>query len=196
MDIGKLVAALPKWIFVFLAVIVSCVIVYAMAFADCRINLFGLSFGKDKACADKVTVSDVPVGTIIAWHRDLLVGPSGLPDAWAECNGQRLDDPSSLLHGEIIPNLNGERQFIRGGAKSGISEKQDWKSFYARGSGPCPYTHEPVLIPKEGYNTAFPFGGGWHSDGSPPKANCLGFMFDDSEVRPANMSAVWIMKVR
>jgi hypothetical protein len=49
----------------------------------------------------------VPIGSIIDWPKS-LTGVPALTDAWAECNGQTLDDPSSPLHGTVIPNLNGD----------------------------------------------------------------------------------------
>lgn len=52
-------------------------------------------------------LSTLPLGSIIAWHRDLLEQQVlALPPGWVECNGQTLDDPESPFHGNIIPNLN------------------------------------------------------------------------------------------
>ena len=50
MDYTKLVAALPKWIFVFLAFALSVVIFHSLVFSECKFYLFGLPFGDDKAC--------------------------------------------------------------------------------------------------------------------------------------------------
>lgn len=144
-------------------------------------------------------LSTLPVGSIIAWHRDLL-GKDGfhLPPGWVPCDGQKLDDEESILNGHTIPNLNGEGRFIRGGKESGVLQNQDWKSFTVAGFSQGLYTHGDVLIPKEGYNTTYPFGGKWESvPGSGGYvANQLRFKFDDSEVRPLNMSVIWIMKVK
>ena len=60
----------------------------------------------------------VPIGGIIPWVKD-LPGVPPLNSNFVECNGQVLDDPESLLHGEIIPNLNGENRFLRGNYSSG-----------------------------------------------------------------------------
>ena len=52
-------------------------------------------------------LSTLPLGSIIAWHRDLLANSLlELPPGWVECNGQRLEDPESPFHGSVIPNLN------------------------------------------------------------------------------------------
>ncbi len=48
----------------------------------------------------------VPIKGIIDWDESL--GPyTDLPGSWVKCDGQTLDDPSSILHGTVIPNLNG-----------------------------------------------------------------------------------------
>ena len=76
-------------------------------------------------------LSTLPLGSIIAWHRDLLDQQVlSLPPGWVECNGQTLEDPESPFHGHVIPNLNlvdrvGARlgreggMFLRGGERSG-----------------------------------------------------------------------------
>ena len=142
-------------------------------------------------------LSHLPVGSIVAWHRDFENTPA-LPPGWAECNGQTLEDPDSPYHGKSIPNLNGQGRFLRGAECSGETQPQDWKSFTVAGHARGPYTHSDVLIPKEGYNTTYPFGGEWAAvlEGGVNVANQLRFKFDDSEVRPINMSVVWIMKVK
>jgi hypothetical protein len=53
----------------------------------------------------------VPIGAIIDWWR-----PSGsalqLPDNFAICDGQTINDPDSPFNGQQVPNLQG--QFIQG----------------------------------------------------------------------------------
>ena len=50
MDIEKIVINSPKWVFVFLAIILSAVILHALIYAQCRTALFGMPFGPDKSC--------------------------------------------------------------------------------------------------------------------------------------------------
>jgi hypothetical protein len=64
-DWAKIIQALPKWVFVFLAFIASAVIVHAMVVAKCRTQLFGLSFGPDQSCDAPIT--SLPQGTVLAW---------------------------------------------------------------------------------------------------------------------------------
>lgn len=67
-----------------------------------------------------------PIGSIIAWAKS-FTGVGSLPGVWAECNGQVLNLPTSPLHGQTLPNLNG----IAGGAAE--SDGQKYKRFL-RGS--------------------------------------------------------------
>ena len=50
MELDKLLVVLPKWIFVFLAVAVSALVVHSLMYSECRTTLFGLPFGPDKSC--------------------------------------------------------------------------------------------------------------------------------------------------
>ncbi|MDA8019303.1 MAG: hypothetical protein MPN21_17825 [Thermoanaerobaculia bacterium] len=149
---------------------------------------------------------DAPLGTIVAWHPNAVTPPLPLPTGWHRCNGQTIslppENPLADSNGVYqLPDLNGvsgdgSMRFLRGGSESGVLQPQDWKSFYVAGKELGTYTHGDVLIPKEGYNQTYPFGGKWEAHGAPPQqANRLYFKFDDSEVRPVNMSVVWIMKV-
>jgi len=62
-----------------------------------------------------------PIGTILAWAKNLTGVPS-LLNNWVECNGQVLSDAESPLNGQTIPNLNGSggtQRFLRGSTTSG-----------------------------------------------------------------------------
>jgi hypothetical protein len=66
-------------------------------------------------------IRDVPIGTVVAWVRD-LPSPSPdltLPSGWVLCSGQVLADSASPLNGRTIPNLNGNNLFLRGDTASG-----------------------------------------------------------------------------
>lgn len=70
----------------------------------------------------------VPIGFIGWWYKD-LTGVPDLPDGWIECNGQVLDDTDSPLHGQPIPDINGNLYFIRGGATSGATQEDQLQGF-------------------------------------------------------------------
>lgn len=71
------------------------------------------------------SLSDVPVGTILAWHKDLTGVPVGLGDEWVICDGQTILDPESELYGQEMPDLVGDKYqagkgiYLRGGSVSG-----------------------------------------------------------------------------
>ena len=63
-----------------------------------------------------------PVGTISAWvtkptketKEDKLVD---LPDGWVRCDGSTIPEPS-IWAGQLTPDLNGEKRFLRGASDS------------------------------------------------------------------------------
>jgi hypothetical protein len=60
----------------------------------------------------------VPIGSIIAWNKDIPGAPL-LSDNFMECNGSVISDPDSPLFGQTVPDLNGENRFLRGNSASG-----------------------------------------------------------------------------
>ncbi len=66
-------------------------------------------------------LSQVPIGGTIGWYKN-TPGVPALPANFVECNGQFLDDPESLLHGQMMPDMNtGVQRFPRGGLVSGLT---------------------------------------------------------------------------
>jgi hypothetical protein len=142
--------------------------------------------------AAHVLGSIVPIGAITAWHKD-LVGTPEIPNNWAECNGQLLEDEASPYDKTNLPNLNllheieGELfrgLFLRGGVTSGILQAD--------------------ATAKNGLSVAMPdlkqqdFSTGnrnaWHGDGYGEDVNNI--VSHDTETRPANMSVVWIIRIK
>lgn len=79
----------------------------------------GLAPLADKGLVRFAQETTPPLGAIIGWHKT-LAGQGDLPRGWIECNGQEI--PYGPLAGKKVPDLNGERRFLRGGAISGIPE--------------------------------------------------------------------------
>ena len=146
-----------------------------------------------------------PVGSIIAWHKDLGGVPS-LPDGWVECDGKTINDPTSPLDGQIAPNLNGDlsgsnspglsgkyAMFLRGSSSSGTGQLDAFQGHSHRfntvreGSGPDQYGFDWQSMQVSSFNdrVAEPITLGSH--GSPRYG---------SETRPVNMSVVWILRIR
>lgn len=153
----------------------------------------------------------VPIGTIMAWHKhytrytDNPADPAGpalpLPAGWVECIGGTVSDPESPLRGQVIPTLNNDSRFLRGGMVSGSKQADSTKmpnnSF---GTAPGGGSHSHTLVfgaggssanfIEDGGNASFEnenLGGGQHGHI---------IVGGDSETRPVNMSVVWIMRVK
>jgi len=62
----------------------------------------------------------VPVGCVQAWVKSYTNTPA-LSAEWVECNGQTLEDEESVYNGQVIPNLNGNANYLKGGATSGAT---------------------------------------------------------------------------
>ncbi|MCR9143881.1 MAG: DUF2341 domain-containing protein [bacterium] len=154
----------------------------------------------------------LPLGTILAWHRDVAGNPE-LPDGWVECNGQIVDDPLSPFHQvpNVVPNLNDPRQgwntngsFLRGGATSGTFEDDAFQGHKHNDTG---HTHTARGICVSLWTPGCPtldMGAGTNSYAlntgfanlTDPTATSFGNPRYGSETRPVNMSVIWIMKIR
>ena len=71
---------------------------------------------------------DVPIGTILAWI--LRVDNTtnefdvDLPDGWVRCDGSIIAN-GSVWAGRQVPDLNGERRFLRGGSEMEMLSLED-----------------------------------------------------------------------
>lgn len=63
------------------------------------------------------TATRIPIGGLMPSLHSFYGMP--LPRGWVPCNGQVLNDPESLLHGQTIPDLNGEAATVIG-ASTGL----------------------------------------------------------------------------
>ena len=131
---------------------------------------------------EAVSLSSPPIGTIMAWHKDLTGTPS-LPLEWVECNGQVLSDPNSPYDGETIPDLNGGARFLRGAATSGAFQAEDLKS----------HQHHITrdLVGSAGSTVQFAA-----NQGISDFVGADTDLFGGAETRPINMSVVWILRIK
>ena len=146
---------------------------------------------------------NLPIGSIIAWHKS-LTGTPALPAGWVECNGGILDNPDSPLNGQAIPNLNGDKRFLRGGTISGDTQTDaiqgHWHDFYC-GNTQSSFDH---IKSNNQIATAANVGsrylqstcsGSQDQINNPKSDGTNGTPRVANETRPINMSVVWIMKV-
>ena len=91
----------------------------------------GMSANSDTIIWNDVGIGIVPIGSIVAWCKDLAGVPALLP-SFVECNGQVIADADSPLNGQTIPNLNasggGTQRFLRATTASGTTGGTDTHS--------------------------------------------------------------------
>jgi len=115
-----------------------------------------------------------------------------LPGNWVECNGDTLSDATSILDGLVIPDLNGDARFLRGGTTAGIEEADQFQGHYHGTDGSA----------MSGSLTVYTFSGGGSGgfDASfindPITDGTNGTPRTGAETRPINMSFIWIMRVK
>ncbi len=68
-----------------------------------------------------VGIGIVPIGSVIAWHKNMPGVPPLLPN-FIECNGQVIAEGQSPMNGQTVDNLNGDARFLRGSATSGTEQ--------------------------------------------------------------------------
>lgn len=72
-----------------------------------------------------VGIGIVPIGSVVAWCKNLATAPPLLPN-YVECNGQVLSDGDSPFNGATIPNLNGNINVLKGNAASSGLTSEDY----------------------------------------------------------------------
>jgi hypothetical protein len=130
-----------------------------------------------------------PIGSIKAWHKSLTNTPA-LPWGWVECSGQTLADADSPYNGLVIPNLNSNTQdgsinsgmFLRGASTSG--------TFQSDGTAVNGLSASTNAWGGNG-NGQVAAANQWN-----PNVATVTLSSTDPETRPANMTVVWILRVK
>lgn len=134
-----------------------------------------------------------PIGSIVAWHKKLCT--SALPDGWVACNGPISPtdpeyDKTAKIDLSLIPDLNGDGRFLRGGTASGSLQQ-------ATGIAMQPNRHVVgagalLVIDEDGRESRSPASlKGIHQPNGDDKA-----ALEYGQTRPINMSVVWIIRVK
>lgn len=140
----------------------------------------------------------MPVGSIVAWHKSFTNTPA-LPAGWMECNGQAVSDASSPYNGQTLPNLNGEARFLRGSSTSGVTQNATRVAvtvetnagalfFDASGRNMTAYNSD--------FDATDALGGSQRGSIARTGLDNAPGQIYAGRVRPANMSVVWIMRVK
>ena len=91
--------------------------------------------------------SALPIGSIVAWVRK--VDKNGqdladLPAGWMRCDGSEITDKNSIWHGHYLPDLNGEKRFLRGGSENDmLTEEEDQMQNHRHTSTATVTIHDP-----------------------------------------------------
>lgn len=157
----------------------------------------------ERQLANNDIFSLAPVGAIIAWDKSATGTPQILSSNWVECNGQTLSDPGSPFNGQVIPNLNGaaaganspnlarkEQMFLRGGTTSSTGQDYDTKAHN--------HTYDAISSNVLNYIAS---GGSYAMPGAGTTVKLVYTTQNypssgGTETRPANMSVVWIKRVK
>lgn len=154
---------------------------------------------------------NVPVGGIVAWHKNVATTPLTLPSAWVECNGQTLSDNQSPLNGRVMPNLNGQARFLRGATSSGTMQDDALQGHRHNVNSGTIHLLQYVWPngSRELYSSAQAgacgggCSGGYYDEYtvvepslSDPVATGSGTPRVSTETRPSNMGVVWIIRVK
>lgn len=139
----------------------------------------------------------VPIGSIIAWHKNLTGVPS-LPDGWVECNGATISDSQSPMNGRATPNLNGATtsssgdasrgRFLRGYSTSGYFQNDVSNNIYAIEKDDSDGGSRSITIDDDGNWSTW--SKTYNSD------DRSRFRKHGRETRVTNMSVVWVMRIK
>ena len=159
------------------------------------------------------TLHLAPIGTISAWvtkpsketREDQMVS---LPDGWVRCDGSSIPEPS-VWAGQLTPNLNGEKRFLRGASDSAmLTLEEDQMQDHKHGLDDPGHIHQ--------YDDKYTVD---NNDSDGPQSNARGHFEmshtrytissqtgiqvqgvssgyrSGSETRPKNMNVIYIMRV-
>jgi len=131
----------------------------------------------------------VPIGSIVAWHKNAAGGIPALPAGWVECNG-------GTSSGITVPNLNGNTtsrsgdasygRFLRGRTTSGTYETDQSNNLYWINHDDNGSSTTSAYLNDDGTTVTVR---NYSTDGDRFQARLEGV-----ETRVTNMAVVWIMR--
>jgi hypothetical protein len=158
----------------------------------------------------------MPIGSIVAWHKNIGPVALTLSDGWVECNGDPIPDGSPLLEtgATDTPNLNsdivgGSGRFLRGASESGTVQedytRQPRTIGFFTSTNATVHNHQMMGAGRtgnspgpgnflQGANNTQPYGNKVTAGATILHSHSLNG--GDVETRPYNMSVIWIMRVK
>lgn len=163
---------------------------------DASNTWYFVSDGAYKSKSNNNTFGFVPIGSIVAWHKNIPGRPS-LPVGWVECNGGTVSNADSPLNGQAIPNLNNATtsksgdasygRFLRGHTSSGVYQTDVSNNLQEINQNADDGGSNTVTLDDDGNWT------GWFQQYY--SNDRMRFRHAGVETRVTNMSVVWIMRV-
>ena len=154
-----------------------------------------------------------PIGTITAWASKPTKDTRetvNLPEGWVRCSGEIIPEPS-VWAGQLTPDLNGGRRFLRGAPDSEMlrmeeDQMQDHRHTVSDPGHTHPYVDMHVGIPSDGHygpiasdTTLDRYDYSYHSTTSSRHTGLtvqgVSSGRHGSETRPRNMHVIYIMRV-
>ena len=165
---------------------------------------------------------EVPIGTILSWV--VKVNNNGeeiasLPDGWLRCDGSTIP-AGSIWTGKTLPDLNGEKRFLRGGSDNDVLTMEE-AQMESHDHSVSATAHVSDPGHKHGYQ--YESGHRTSCDDADPDGHCITSMYSvngasetahsgisvsvdvdvgsvngastGSETRPKNMNVIYIMRV-
>ncbi|MFC7358466.1 hypothetical protein ACFQO1_12265 [Jejudonia soesokkakensis] len=165
---------------------------------------FNTALGKwEKILTPKSTVGVFPIGSIIPWHNRIDFPTLTLSEGWQLCDGSLISDTDSPLAGLSTPNLNGNTtstsgdtssgRYLRGSVTSGVYQSDQTNNlFRILASGSSGTTTNLILNQYGG--TGYLITDDWNGNGF--SRDRYGFQLRGVETRVANMSVLYIMRIK
>ena len=141
-----------------------------------------------------------------------------LPAGWMRCDGSEITDKNSIWHGHYVPDLNGDKRFLRGGSENDmLTEEEDQMQNHRHTSTAKVTIHDPGHHHSYDDNTVddrssgFKYGDGMMRQdhtrtsgsshtGITASATVTNSLVSNSyrtgvETRPKNMIIIWVIRV-
>jgi len=130
-----------------------------------------------------------------------------LPDGWVRCDGATIPHPS-VWAGQLTPNLNGEKRFLRGSSDLEMLTMEDEKTRlpdHTHNSKSKPHTHSYTDTYLSDQHCDMASGSYWCIHGNSKTTGSTTVDVEvqgvsnhgefDDETRPKNMHVIYIMRV-
>ena len=158
---------------------------------------------------EKNQMDAAPIGTIVAWINkvdpDQKTGNIALPNGWMKCDGSNIPPDHGVWSGLYVPDLNGEKRFLRGGDDRDVLKKEDHSIQEHTHLVEDPGHYHVTTAAYDGSGHKYDGNGSGGSIGNTGrtsstkttniKVNGIKDGNEGIETKPVNMNVIWIIKL-